>query len=132
MHKQIFEYLEVKPIKISIRHKNANLLGPEDSKAYRQLILTLTSIKLGTLRIAQQIGLEDQANRGYYVAGDLARQFLKRKRHNKRRNNSNSNNSNYSDMIKLIPDTISSILDEDYRKTIDFAVQKRIMIRPAC
>ena len=35
-------------------------------------------------------------------------------------------------MIKLIPDTISSILDEDYRKTIDFAVQKRIMIRPAC
>ena len=132
VHKQIFEYLEVKPIKISIRHKNANLLGPEDSKAYRQLILTLTSIKLGTLRIAQQIGLEDQANRGYYVAGDLARQFLKRKRHNKRRNNSNSNNSNYSDMIKLIPDTISSILDEDYRKTIDFAVQKRIMIRPAC
>ena len=50
VHKQIFEYLEVKPIKISIRHKNANLLGPADSKAYRQLILNLTSIKLGTLR----------------------------------------------------------------------------------
>src|SRR5919106_6537383 len=45
VHKQIFEYLEVKPIKINIRHKNPNLLGPEDSKVYLQLILILASIE---------------------------------------------------------------------------------------
>jgi hypothetical protein len=126
VHKQIFEYLELEPIKIAIRHKNATLLGPADSKAYRQLILTLTSIKLGTLKVGQRIGLESQASRATSVMGDLARQLFKRKRHNDKKNNS------YSDIVKLIPEDISSVLDEDYRKTLDFAVQKRILIRPAC
>jgi hypothetical protein len=125
VHKQLFEFLEVKPIKINIRRKNATLLGPGDSKAYRDLILTLTSIKLGTLTLAQQIGLENQATRAFYVLGDIARELFKGRRHNKK-------NSNYSDMIKLIPNTVSSLLDEDYKKTIDFAVGKGILIRPAC
>jgi hypothetical protein len=124
VQKQIFEYLEVKPIKISVGHKNPGLLGPADSKAYRQLILTLFSIKLKTLLVARKIGLGNQASRASYVIGDLARELFK-KRHNNKKNN-------YSDIIKLIPDTVSSILDEDYRKTLDFAVQKRITIRPRC
>src|ERR687892_1060812 len=119
VQKQIFEYLEVKPIKISVRHKNPNLVGPADSKAYRQLILTLTSIKLRTLGVAQRIGLGKEASRASYVIGDLARESFK-KRHNNERNS-------YSNIIKLIPESISSILDEDYKKTIDFAVEKRIM-----
>jgi hypothetical protein len=125
VHKQLFEFLEVKPITFNIRHKNATLLGPGDSKAYRDLILTLTSIKLGTLRVAQQIRLENQVTRAYYILGDIARELFKRRRHNRR-------NSSYSEMIKLIPDTISSILNEDYKKTIDFAVEKRILMRPTC
>jgi hypothetical protein len=125
VHKQLFEYLEVKPIKISVRYKNATLLGPADGKAYRRLILTLTSIKLGTLRLAHQIGLEKEANRASYIIGDLAREFFKGRRNNKR-------NNDYSEIIKLIPGHVSSILDEDYRKTLDFALQKRILIRPAC
>jgi hypothetical protein len=125
VHKQIFEYLEVKPFKIDIRHKNATLLGPGDSKAYRQLILTLTSIKLGTLKVSQHIGLENQTTRAYYVLGDLAREVFKNRRHGKK-------NNNYSDLIKLIPDNVSSILDEDYRKTVDFAVENRILICPTC
>jgi Sulfotransferase domain len=125
VHKQIFEYLELKPIKISVRHKNPNLLGPADSKAYRQLIFTLTSIKIRTLEVAQRIGLGKEASRASYVIGDLARELFKKRRHDKEKNS-------YSSIIKLIPDTISSILDEDYRKTLDFAVQNRIMIRPQC
>jgi hypothetical protein len=125
VHKQLFEYLEVEPIKISIRRKNATLLGPADTKAYRQLILSLTSIKLGTLRLAQQIGLEKQANRASYVVGDLARELFKGRRNNKK-------NNDYSEIIKLIPESVSSILNEDYQKTLDFALQKRILIRPAC
>ena len=124
VHKQIFEYLELKPVKISVRHKNPNLVGPADSKAYMQLILTLTSIKLRTLGVAQRVGLGKEASRASYVIGDLGRELFK-KRHDKEKNS-------YSDIIKLIPDTVSSILDEDYRKTIGFAVQKRIMIRPLC
>jgi hypothetical protein len=125
VHKQLFEYLEVEPIKISARRKNATLLGPADSKAYRQLILTLASIKGGTLRLAHQIGLEKQANRAYYIIGDLARELFKGRRNNKK-------NNDYSEIIKLIPEPVSSILDEDYRKTLDFALQKRILTRPAC
>jgi hypothetical protein len=127
VHKQLFEYLEIEPIKITIRHKNATLLGPADSKAYRQLILTLTSIKFETVKLGQRIGLEKQASRASYVIGDLARQLFK-SGHSKK----NNNNKSYSDIIKLIPKDISSVLDEDYRKTLDFAVQKRILIRPAC
>jgi hypothetical protein len=123
VHKQLFEYLEVKPIKINIKHKNATLLGPTDSKVYRQLILILTSIRLGTLRVGQQIGLKKQAGRATLAMSGLAQQLFK-KRHDKK-------NDNYSDMIKLIPHTISSILDEDYRKSLDFAIQKGILTRPA-
>jgi len=122
VHKQIFEYLEVKPIKITITHKNANLLGPENGTAYRHLMSTLASVKLETLKVAEHIGLEDEAYRIWYVLGDIARQVLRRK----------SKKNNYSDIIKLIPYPVSSILDEDYRKALDFAVQHRIMIRPAC
>jgi hypothetical protein len=122
VHKQIFEYLKVKPIKISVKHKNPNLLGPADSKVYRQLILTLTSIKLRTLGVARKIGLGNQAHRASVVISDLTRELLN-KRHNKKK-------KSYSDIIKLIPDTVSSILDEDYRKSIDFAIQKRILISP--
>jgi Sulfotransferase domain len=122
VHKQIFEYLEVNPIKITVTHKNANLLGPEDGTGYRHLMSTLASIKLGTLKVAEHIGLEDEVHRGWYVIGDLARQVLRRK----------SKKNNYSDIIKLIPDTVSSILYEDYRKTLDFVVQHGIMVRPAC
>lgn len=122
VHKQIFEYLEVKPIKITVTHKNANLVGPEDGTLYRHLMSTLASIKLGTLKVAEHIGLDDEAQRGWYVIGDLTRKVLKR----------NSKKNNYSDIIKLIPDTVSSILYEDYRKTLDFAVQHGIMIRTAC
>jgi hypothetical protein len=125
VHKQLFEYLEVKPIKISVRRKNATLLGPADSKEYRQLILTLTSIKLGTIRLARQIGLEKQANRGSYMIGDLARELFKGRGKNKK-------NNDYSEIIKLIPESVSSILDEDYRKTLYFALQKRILSRPTC
>jgi hypothetical protein len=124
VHKQLFEYLEVKPIKISIKHKNTTLLGPEDSKGYRQLILILTKIRLQTLRVGEQIGLKKQAGRATMVMSDLAHQLFK-KRQNKK------NNNNYSEIIKLIPNTISSILEEDYRKSLDFAIQKRILIRPA-
>jgi hypothetical protein len=125
VHNQLFEFLEVKPLKINIRQKNATLLGPGDSKVYRDLILTLTSIKEGTLRVAQQIGLENEALRVYYIIGDLARELFKSRKYNKR-------NSSHSDTIKLIPDTISSILNEDYRKAISFAVENRILIRPIC
>jgi hypothetical protein len=124
VYRQIFEYLDLKPVKISVKHKNPNLVGPADSKAYRQLILTLTSIKLKTLEIAQRVGLGKEAGRASFVIGDLGRELLK-KRHNKESNS-------YSNIIKLIPDTISSILDEDYTKMIDFAVEKRIMISPLC
>jgi Sulfotransferase domain len=123
VHKQLFEYLEVEPIKISIKHKNATLLGPEDSKIYRQLILMLTSIRLGTLRVGQKIGLEKQASMTTWGMADLAHLIFKK--HNKK-------NNNYSDIIRLIPEDISSILDEDYKKTLNFANQKRIMICPAC
>jgi hypothetical protein len=122
VHKQIFEYLGVKPIKITITHKNANLLGPEDGTLYRHLMSTLVSIKYGTLKVAERIGLDDETYRGWYAIGDLAHQVLKRK----------SKKNNYSDIIKLIPDTVSSILYEDYRKTLDFAVQHGKMIRPTC
>jgi hypothetical protein len=122
VHKQIFEYLEVNPIKISVKHKNPNLLGPADSKVYRQLILTLTSIKLRTLGVAREIGLGNQARRASVVISDLTRELLNKKHNNK--------NKSYSDIIKLIPDNVSSILDEDYRKSIDFAAQKRILISP--
>jgi hypothetical protein len=125
VHVQLFDYLGVKPYKIDIRHKNATLLGPGDSKAYRELILTLTSIKLGTLKIAHHIGLENQTTRAYYVLGDLARELFKNRRRHKK-------NNNYSDMTKLIPDNVASILDEDYRKAVDFAVENRILIRPTC
>lgn len=125
VHRQIFEYLELEPIKINVGHKNPNLLGPADSEAYRQLILNLTSIKLRTLGVAQRIGLGKEANRASYVIGDLARELLKKSRHDNEK-------KNYSNIIKLIPDTISSILDEDYKKTLDFSIQKRIMIRPSC
>jgi hypothetical protein len=124
VHKQIFEYLGLKPVKINVRHKNPNLVGPEDSKAYRQLILTLASIKLRTLGIAQRVGLGKEASRASYVIGDLARELFKKRQDNAKHS--------YSNIIRLIPDTISSILKEDYRKTLDFAVQKRIMIRPLC
>jgi hypothetical protein len=127
VHKQLFEYLEIKPIKINITHKNAALIGSADSKTYRQLILALTSIKLGTLKVGQHLGLEKQAIRGSYRMSNLARQLFKRRR----RHDKDNKNDDYSDMIKLIPDTVSSILDEDYRKSLDFAVQKRIIIRPA-
>jgi hypothetical protein len=120
VHKQIFEYLELKPIKIIIRHKNPNLVGPEDSKAYRQLILTLTSIKLRTLGAAQRVGFENEANRVWYMIGDLARQILKR----------NRNKNNYTDITKLIPLDVSSIFEKDYGKSLNFAVQHKIMIRP--
>jgi hypothetical protein len=126
VHKQIFEYLELRPVKISVRHKNPNLAGPADSKAYRQLIFTLFSIKLRTLGVAQRIGLGKEASRASYVIGDLARELFKKRRHDKEKKHS------YSNIINLIPDTLSSILDEDYRKTLDFAVQKRIMIHPLC
>lgn len=125
VHKQLFEYLEVKPISISIRRKNATLLGPQDSKAYRDFILTLTSVKQGTLRAAKTIGLEKQAVRQFYIAGDIARELFKGRRNSKK-------NNDYSDIIKLIPEPVSSVLNEDYRKTLDFALQKRILIRPAC
>ena len=124
-HKQIFEYLGLKPFKINVRHKNPNLIGPEDSKAYRQLILTLASMKLRTLGVAQRVGLGKEASKASYVIGDLGRELFKKKKHD------NAKHS-YSNIIKLIPDTVSSILDEDYKKTIDFAVEKRIMIRPSC
>jgi hypothetical protein len=122
VHKQIFEYLGLKPVKISVKHKNPNLVGPADSKAYRQLILALTPIKLKTLAVAHRVGLWNQANRAAFVIGMLGRALLRR----------NSEKSSYSNIIKLIPDSISSILDQDYRKTIDFALQKRILIRPRC
>jgi hypothetical protein len=125
VHKQLFEYLEVEPFKITIRHKNATLLGPGDSRAYRQLILTLTSIKLGTIKVAQNIGLENEATRAFYVLGDLAREVFKNRRQEKKKNN-------YSDLIRLIPEAISSILGNDYKKTVDFAIENRIMIRPTC
>src|SRR5215217_7811952 len=128
VHKQLFEHLEVIPFKISIRHKNAKLLGPGDSKAYRELILTLTSIKLGSLKAAQRIGLENQTTRVYYVLGNVAREVFKHRRHDEKKKNDN----NYSDMFKLIPDHVSSILVEDYRKTVDFAVDNRVLIRPTC
>jgi hypothetical protein len=124
VHNQIFEYLEVKPIKIDVKHKNPNLLGPADSKAYRQLILTVTSIKLRTLGVARKMGLWNQASRASYVMGDITRGLFKNRNNNKK--------NIYSDIIKLIPEDVSSILDEDYRKTLDFAIQKRIMIRPRC
>jgi hypothetical protein len=124
-HNQIFEYLGLKPVKINVRHKNPNLVGPEDSKAYRQLILTLASIKLRTLGVAQRVGLGKEASRVSIVIGDQVRELFKKKKHDKEKNS-------YSNIIKLIPDTVSSILDEDYKKTIDFAVGKRIMIRPLC
>jgi hypothetical protein len=121
VHKQMFEYLEVKPIKIIVKHKNPNLLGPTDSKVYRKLILILASINFRALGVAQEIGLGDQAHRTSVIISDLIRELLK-KRHN--------NQKSYSDIIKLIPDTVSSILDEDYRKSIDFTVQNRILINP--
>jgi hypothetical protein len=65
--KQSFEYLIVKPIIISIRHEKRNLLGPTDFKVYLQLRLTITSILLGTLIVAQQIGFEKQASWGIYM-----------------------------------------------------------------
>jgi Sulfotransferase domain len=123
-HEQIFEYLGLKPVKINVRHKNPNLVGPEDSKAYRQLILTLASIKLRTLGVAQRIGLSKEAIRASYVIGDLGRELFKKRHDNTKQG--------YSNIIKLIPDDISSMLDVDYRKTLDFAIQKRIMIRPPC
>jgi hypothetical protein len=52
-------------------------------------------------------------------------QELFKKEHNNKKNS-------YSDIIKLIPETVSSILDEDYMKTVDLLVQKRIMVRPLC
>jgi hypothetical protein len=62
VHKQLFEYLEIRAFKISIIiYKNATLLG--DSKAYLELILPLTSIKLGSLKAAQYIELESQTTR---------------------------------------------------------------------
>jgi hypothetical protein len=125
VHNQIFEYLGLKLVKINVRHKNPNLVGPEDSKAYRQLILTLASIKLRTLGVAQRVGLGREASKASYAIGDLVRELFKKKKHDKEKNS-------YSNIIKLIPDTISSILDEDYSKTLDFAIQKRIMIRPLC
>src|SRR5918996_412985 len=122
VHKQIFEYLEVKPIQISVKHKNPNLLGPTDSKVYLQLILTLASIEHRTLGVGGKIGLGNQARRTSVVISDLTRRLLKKRHNNKKKS--------YSDIIKLIPDTVSSILDEDYRKSIDFAVKKRILISP--
>ena len=122
VHQQLFEYLEVKPIKISVTRKNANLLGPSDSRLYRNVISSLTPIKVGTLRIAHHVGLEDQAFRLWYVIGDVARDLFRR--HNK--------NSNYSEMINLIPHDLSSMLNEDYEKSLEFAIQNRILIRPAC
>jgi hypothetical protein len=128
VHKQLFEYLEVKPFKISIRHKNVTLLGSGDNKTYRELILTLTSIKLGLLKAAQRIGLENQTTKAYYILGNVAREVFKHRRHDRKK----SDNNYYSNMIKLIPDNISSVLLEDYRKTVDFAVEKRILIRHTC
>ena len=98
------------------------MLGPEDSKVYLQLILILASIEQRTLGVAREIGLGNQARRTSVVISDLTRQLLKKRLSNKKKS--------YSDIIKLIPDTISSTLDEDYRKSIDFAIQKRILIRP--
>jgi hypothetical protein len=125
VHKQIFEYLEIKPIKISVKHKNPNLLGPTDSKVYLQLILTLASIEHRTLGVARKIGLGNQSRRASVLISDLTRQLLKKQRHNNKKKK-----KSYSDIIKLIPDTVSSTLDEDYRNSIDFAIQKRILISP--
>ena len=82
-------------------------------------------MKLRTLGVAQRAGLGREASKASYVIGDLGRELFKKKKHDKEKNS-------YSNIIKLIPDTISSILDEDYSKTLDFAIQKRIMIRPLC
>jgi hypothetical protein len=124
VHKQLFEYLEVKPIKISITHKNTNLLDPADNGLYRQLISILTPIRLATITYSKRIGLRKQ---GVLVASAMSYLFRK-----SFKSTHNINKNNYSEMLKLIPDTVSSILEEDYRKSIDFAVQKRVLISPTC
>jgi hypothetical protein len=123
VHKQIFEYLEVKPIKVSITHKNTNLLGAADSGLYRRLILTLTPIRLVTVRYSKRIGLRKQGVMAASAMSYLFRKLFKE-------THDNRNRDNYSEMLKLIPDTVSSVLEEDYGKSIDFAIQKRILISP--
>jgi hypothetical protein len=124
VHKQLFEYLGVKPIRISITHKNTNLLGPTDSRLYRQLILILTPIVLLAVKYSNRIGLRKQGATSASAMSYLFRKSFKRTH--------NRNKNSYSELLKLIPDTISSVLEEDYRKSIDFAIQKRILISPTC
>jgi hypothetical protein len=105
--------------------QNATLLG--DSKAYRQLILPLTSIKLRSLKAAQYMNLRAKLvgyimflvmwpDRCFSIVGMIIRRMK----------------IIYSDTIKLILDEVSSVLVEDNRKTVDFAVENKILIRPTC
>jgi hypothetical protein len=123
VHKQLFGYLGVKPIKISITHKNINLLGPGDSRLYLQLVTTLTPIRLATVRYSKRIGLRKQGAMAAFAMSYLFRKMYKR-RHNRK--------NNYSELLKLIPDSVSSVVEEDYKKSLNFAVQKRILISPTC
>jgi hypothetical protein len=124
VHRQLFEYLEVEPIKITITHKNTNLLGPADSGLYRQMILRLTPIRLATVRYSKRLGLRKQ---GVMTASAMSYLFRRSFKGTPSRNK-----NNYSEMFKLIPDTVSSVLEEDYRKSIDFAIQNRTLISPTC
>lgn len=120
VHKQIFEYLNLEPIKIEITHKNPSLLTPDDSQTYRNIILGLTSVKLKVFNIAKSVGLENEFNRTAYFVGDRVRELVS---HNRKK-------TDYSALINMIPSNIVSTFEEDYSKTIDYALQKDILIRP--
>jgi hypothetical protein len=55
----------------------------------------------------------------------LGRELFRKRSHNNKKNS-------YFDIAKLIPETVSSILDEEYMKTLNLPVQKRSIVLPEC
>ncbi|MEP0825292.1 MAG: hypothetical protein HRF40_07395 [Nitrososphaera sp.] len=117
VHKQLFEFLNIRPINVDIKYKNLALLTPSDSKAKRDLILGLGSIKVGALRIAKSLGLENEFHKMARKMGERLRDLLAESRRN-----------DYSEILNLVPTNIASKLEDDYASTIDFAQSKGMLI----
>lgn len=114
---KLFKFLNLNPILIVRKGKNANLLSPNDGRLYRNSILALASLKARMFQVSQKVGLEHEFNRASYVAGDVVRMIIKKR-------------SAYKDMVESIPNEISAILDEDYAQSLDFTVNTDILINP--
>ena len=122
MHRQLFRFLDVRPIKVKVAHKNTNYLGPGDGQFYRDSVVALSSFVLKGMRYAKRMGFEHEFNRMMYAADDFVRGLSNNKKRKAKRD--------YSEMIECIPGDIGCMLDQDYAKAIEYAAQNDMLLTP--